>query len=119
MHYVIAAAAGVALSGASGANVAFTSSNPFYSASTLLFHAPPFDKIRDSDYQPAIEAGMTQQMDEIRTIANNPEPPTFQNTIVALEKSGRLLDRVTSVFDAITSANTNDDLVKIQEIEAP
>jgi peptidyl-dipeptidase Dcp len=56
---------------------------------------------------------------EIRAIAGNPEPPSFENTVVALEKSGRLLDRVNSVFDAVTSANTNPDLQKVQQIEAP
>ena len=93
--------------------------NPFYAPSTLPFQAPPFDKIHDSDYQPAIEAGMAQQLAEIRAIADNPDPPTFENTLVALEKSGRLLDRVMSVFDAVTSANTNPDLQKVQQIEAP
>src|ERR1700733_9099156 len=83
------------------------------------FQAPPFDKIQDSDYQPAIEAGMAQQLAEIRVIADNPEPPSFENTVVALEKSGRLLDRVNSVFDAVTGANTNPDLQKVQQIEAP
>ncbi|MFY9676235.1 MAG: dipeptidyl carboxypeptidase II, partial [Terriglobales bacterium] len=68
----------------------FGPSNPFYSASTLPFQAPPFDKIKDSDYQPAIEAGMAQQLEEVRLIADNPAPPTFENTIVALEKTGQL-----------------------------
>ncbi|MGC2404726.1 MAG: M3 family metallopeptidase [Acidobacteriaceae bacterium] len=120
MHYVIAAAAGVALSSTTAAaNVDFGPNNPVDAPSTLPFHAPPFDKIRDGDYQPAIEAGIAQQLDEVRAIAGNSEPPTFENTIVALEKSGRLLDRVTSVFDAVTGANTNPDLEKVQEIETP
>ena len=62
---------------------------------------------------------MTQQLVEIRAIADSPEAPTFENTIVAMEKSGRLLDRVTSVFDAVTSANTDPVLEKVQETEAP
>jgi peptidyl-dipeptidase Dcp len=57
----------------------------------LPFHAPPFDKIKDSDYQPAIEAGIAQNLDEIRAIADNPAEPTFENTIVAMEKSGQLV----------------------------
>ena len=61
--------------------------------SSLPFHAPPFDKIKDTDYQPAIEAGMAQQLAEVRAIAANPAAPTFENTFVPLEKSGRLLDR--------------------------
>ena len=68
-------------------------SNPFYAQSSLPFHAPPFDKIKDTDYQPAIEAGMAQQLAEVRAIAANPAAPTFENTFVPLEKSGRLLDR--------------------------
>src|SRR5215471_12650939 len=66
----------------------FGPSNPFYAASTLPLQAPPFDKIKDTDYQPAIEAGMAQQREEVRAIAENPDPPTFENTFVALEKSG-------------------------------
>jgi peptidyl-dipeptidase Dcp len=104
---------------ATAADAAFGPSNPFYAPSTLPFHAPPFDKIHDSDYQPAIEAGMAAQIKEIRAIADNPAPPTFDNTIVAMEKSGQLLDRVTEVFEAVTGANTNADLQKIEEIETP
>src|SRR5580693_4357989 len=65
------------------ADSSFGPSNPFYQASNLPFHAPPFDKIKDSDYQPAIDAGMAQQIAEIETIANNSAEPTFDNTIVA------------------------------------
>ncbi len=72
----------------------FGPNNPFYAPSTLPFRAPDFSKIKDADYQPAIEAGMAEQIKEVEAIANNPEPPTFENTIVALEKSGQLLDRV-------------------------
>src|SRR5689334_24397968 len=87
------------------AKPAFGPSNPFYAESTLPFHAPPFDKIKDSDYQPAIEAGMAQQRDEMKGIAENPAPPTFENTIVAMEKTGRLFDRSMSAFGAVTGAN--------------
>jgi peptidyl-dipeptidase Dcp len=97
----------------------FGPSNPFYSASSLPFEAPPFDKIKDSDYQPAIEAGMAQQQAEIQAIADNPDAPTFENTIVAMEKTGRLLDRVMSAFDGVTGANTNPELQKVKSIEAP
>src|SRR6202522_4559912 len=122
IHYAITAAAGaIALSAsatpATAAN--FDTSNPFYAPSTLPFQAPHFDKIQDSDYQPAIEAGMAQQMEEIRAIANSPDAPTFDNTLVAMEKSGRLLDRVMAVFDAVTGANTDPALQKVQETEAP
>ena len=97
----------------------FGPSNPFYAASTLPLQAPPFDKIKDSDYQPAIEAGMAQQQEEVRAIAENPDPPTFENTLVALEKSGQLFNRVNLVFNAVSGANRNPTLDKVQEIEAP
>jgi peptidyl-dipeptidase Dcp len=97
----------------------FGPSNPFYAPSPLPFQAPPFDKIKDSDYQPAIEAGMVQQREEVRVIAENPVAPTFDNTIVALEKSGQLLNRVMQVFGGVTGANLNPTLQKVQEIEAP
>jgi peptidyl-dipeptidase Dcp len=98
---------------------AFGPSNPFYAASTLAFHAPAFDKIKDSDYQPAIDAGMAQKVKETDAIADSPAAPTFENTFVALEKSGRLLDRVMEVFVCVTGANTDDELEKVQEYEAP
>jgi peptidyl-dipeptidase Dcp len=97
----------------------FGPQNPFYAPSPLPFHAPPFDKIKDSDYQPAIDAGMAEQLKEVEAIANNPAPPTFENTLVALEKSGRLLDRVTNVFNGVMTANTDETLQKVQEYEAP
>ena len=81
-------AAGIVVLGAThpalAATAEFGPSNPFYAPSTLPFHAPPFDKIKDADYQPAIEAGMAQQQAEIQAIADNPAPSTFDNTIVAL-----------------------------------
>jgi peptidyl-dipeptidase Dcp len=93
--------------------------NPFFTPSKLPFEAPPFDKIKDSDYKPAIEEGMKKQLDEIKKITGNPAPPTFENTLVALEKSGQLLTRVSLVFNAVTSANTDSLLQKVQEEEAP
>ena len=101
------------------ANDEFGPTNPFYAASPLPFQAPPFDKIKDSDYQPAIEAGMAQQRAEVRAIADNPAPPTFENTIVAMEKSGQLFNRVMQVFGGVTGANLSPELQKVQEIEAP
>ncbi len=98
---------------------AFGPENPFYAPSTLPFHAPPFDKIKDSDYQPAIEAGMARQLEEMQVIADNQAPPTFENTVVAMEKTGALLDRVTSAFFGVTGANTNPTLEKLQAVEAP
>ena len=96
-----------------------SATNPFFAASTLPFQAPPFDRIKDGDYQPAIEKGMADQLAEWRKIADNPEAPTFENTFVALQKSGALLNRVMAVFNGVTSANTDDTLQKVQEEEAP
>jgi peptidyl-dipeptidase Dcp len=98
---------------------AAAATNPFFTASTLPFQAPPFDKIKDSDYQPAIEKGMAEQLAEVEKIADNPAPATFENTYVALEKTGVLLDRVMAVFNGVTGANTDDALQKVQEEEAP
>ncbi|HEY4093723.1 MAG TPA: peptidyl-dipeptidase Dcp [Luteibacter sp.] len=93
--------------------------NPLLTASTLPFQAPPFDKITDADFQPAIEEGMKQELAEVNAIADSAEEPTFDNTIVALEKSGVLLDRAQKIFGALTGANTNDTLQKVEEDEAP
>jgi peptidyl-dipeptidase Dcp len=97
----------------------FGPANPFYAPSTLPFQAPPFDKIKDEDFQPALEAGMQQQQAEIQAIADNPAAPTFDNTIVAMEKTGRLLDRAASAFFGVTGANTNPTLQQVKTIEAP
>src|SRR5215471_21825186 len=80
----------------------FGPSNPFYAASTLPLQAPPFDKIKDADYQPAIEAGMAQQREEVTRIANDPAAATFENTIVAMEKTGRLFERAMLAFNCVT-----------------
>jgi peptidyl-dipeptidase Dcp len=115
--------AGMIALGASGAAVAQTAAfgpeNPFYTASALPYHAPPFDRIKDADYQPAIEAGMAEQLKEVEAIADNSAAPTFANTIVAMEKTGLLLDRVEAAFSGVTGANTNPALEKVQKIEAP
>src|SRR5207237_6235956 len=87
--------------------------------STVPYHAPRFDLIRNEHYQTALEEGMRQQLAEIDAIAKQTAPPTFDNTIVAMEKSGALLTRVSKTFSAVIGANTNDTLQKIQEIDAP
>ncbi len=94
-------------------------SNPFSQASTLPFQAPPFNKIKNEDYEPALREGIKQQLNEIKTIADNAAAPTFENTLVALEKSGALLRRVNNAFNAVTGANTNDTLQQLQETIAP
>ena len=93
--------------------------NPLMQPSTLPFGAPPFDRISDSDYQPAIEAGMAQQLKEIDAIANNPAPPTFENTLVAMEKSGQLLSRADLAFRAVVQANSDPTLLRVREVTAP
>ncbi|MEO8034260.1 MAG: M3 family metallopeptidase, partial [Acidobacteriota bacterium] len=97
----------------------FSSTNPFSSASTLQYQAPPFDKITDADYQPAIEEGMKQHLVEVDAIANGPQPATFANTIEPLERSGALLTRAAKVFFALTGSNTNDTIQKIEAEESP
>jgi peptidyl-dipeptidase Dcp len=92
---------------------------PFDKPSTLPLQAPPFDTIKDTDYEPAFVQAMKQQIAEIDSIANNPAAPTFQNTIVAMEKSGRMLDRVSLAFSGVVGANTNDTLDKTQSDVAP
>ncbi|HWZ15736.1 MAG TPA: peptidyl-dipeptidase Dcp [Mucilaginibacter sp.] len=93
--------------------------NPFFAPSKLPFQAPAFDKIKNSDFKPAIEEGIRQQMAEIEKIADNTAAPTFANTIVAMEKSGQLLKRVNLVFNVLTGAYTNPELQKVESEEAP
>ena len=93
--------------------------NPFYSESDLYMKFPPFDKIKNEHYLPAFEKGIKEHIIEIETIANNVQNPTFNNTIIAMETSGQLLDRVSTVFFSLTSANTNDDMEKIRSDMAP
>ncbi len=93
--------------------------NPLLTPSTLPFQAPPFDKIKDSDYLPAFEEGMKQHLAEIRKIADNPEPATFANTLEAMERSGETLTRVSRIFFGLVQADTNDARQKIQEEMAP
>jgi peptidyl-dipeptidase Dcp len=114
-----AAVVGAGGSQVCGANAEFGPANPFYSPSTLPFGAPPFDKISDADYQPAIEAGMRGQLAELRTITSGRSPATFGNTLVPLERSGRLLARAAAVFNAVSEANTNPTLQAVKADLAP
>ena len=95
------------------------SDNPLFTPSSLPFEAPDFDAISEKHYRPAFEAGMKEELEEMEAIANNPEAPTFENTIVAMEKSGALLRRTSSVFYNLTSAHTNDKIQEIQSEMAP
>ena len=93
--------------------------NPFFAESPLPHQHPPFDRIDDAHYAPAFERGMADQIAEIETIAGASEPPTFDNTIVALERSGQLLNRVAATFFALSSADTNDAINAIRNEMAP
>jgi len=95
------------------------SSNPLLSESTLPYHAPPFDKIKDDHFAPAIEAGMREQLKEVDAVANNSEKPGFDNTVVALERTGRLLDRAQRTFSNLNACNTNPAMQKIETEMAP
>lgn len=92
-----------------------SSENPFLSVSLLPYQAPRFDVIEDGHYRPAFDAALRQKREEIAAIAGNNAPATFDNTLVALEKSGELLGRVTSIFFAMTAAHTNDTLQRLDE----
>jgi peptidyl-dipeptidase Dcp len=116
---LLAIPAVIALAALTAGPVTSAPENPLMQPSTLPFGALPFDRITDSDYQPAIEAGMAQQLQEIDAIANNPAPPTFDNTFVAMEKSGRLLDRATGAFGVEVATNSNPQLLRVREIVAP
>ncbi len=93
---------------------AATQANPFFAESPLPLHYPQFDKIKDSDFAPAFDAGMVQQLKEVDAIANNKAAPTFENTLIALENSGAVLDRATTVFFALIGADTNDTRKQLQ-----
>ncbi len=93
--------------------------NPFFVESTLPYQLPAFDQIDDTDFLPAFERGMAVQLEEVDAIVNATAPPTFENTLVALERSGRLLDRVATTFFNLTSADTNDTMDDIRTEIAP
>jgi peptidyl-dipeptidase Dcp len=93
--------------------------NPFFLPSTLPYQLPDFARITESDYEPAFEEGMREHLIEVASITNNPETPTFENTIVALERSGQILSRVSHVFFNKTSSDTSEVLEALQAKIAP
>ncbi|MDQ2834791.1 MAG: M3 family metallopeptidase [Acidobacteriota bacterium] len=93
--------------------------NPFFLVSALPWQAPAFDKIKNSDYLPAIEAGMAEQRREVGAIVEKGEAASFANTLVALEKTGTLLQRAMAAFNLMTGANTNPELERIERELAP
>jgi peptidyl-dipeptidase Dcp len=114
-----AAPAAAESASASPSATAAMTDNPLLQESSLDFHYPPFDKIKNEHYAPAFEKGMVDQLKEIEPIAANPEAPTFENTIVALEKTGDLLGRVSRIFFNLAGANTNPALQKVETEMAP
>jgi len=101
------------------ATATLPASNPFATPSSLPFGTPDFSRIKDSDYLPALLAGMAEQKREVAAIANQTAPATFDNTVVAMEKSGLLLERANLAFSAVNGANTNDTLQATDTKTAP
>src|SRR5664279_454179 len=93
--------------------------NPFFEPSTLPFGMPPFADIEDEHYSPAFDTGMAQQLAEIEAITSQSDAPTFENTVIPLEKSGQLLSRVAIVFFNKTSADGNAATDALEEEIAP
>ncbi|NGZ83188.1 M3 family metallopeptidase [Duganella sp. SAP-35] len=116
---VVAAALGLAFSQTVLAAPAALAGNPLATASTLPFNYPAFDKIKDEHFAPAFVEGMRIQLKEIEAIANSKAAPSFDNTIVAMEKSGALLTRVQTTFANLQGANTNDKLDAIDSEMSP
>ena len=106
--------AGMAKAPAPAEAASSEAANPLFTASTLPLQYPPFDKIKDSDFGPAFDRGMAEQLKEVDAIANNAEPATFDNTIVAMEKGGQILERATTIFFSLVGADTNDARKAIQ-----
>jgi peptidyl-dipeptidase Dcp len=104
---------------ATGASATLPASNPFAKPSTLPFETPDFSKIKDTDYLPALLAGMAQQKREVTAIANQKATPTFANTVEAMENTGLLLERANLAFNAVNGANTNDTLQATDTKTAP
>jgi len=100
-------------------NTAGNDDNPFYQASTLPFEYPHFDRIEDQHFVPAMERGMDEHLEQVELIADSAAPATFENTIVAMERSGELLGRVTTVFFSLAGADTNDKRQAIQREMSP
>lgn len=93
--------------------------NPFYSEFDTPFHVPPFDLIKADHYMPAFLEGMKLEKAEIEVIVNNPDAPTFENTVIAYTRTGNFLSRVSSVFGGLSGANTTDELKVIAKEIAP
>ncbi|MEN3278776.1 MAG: peptidyl-dipeptidase Dcp [Massilia sp.] len=119
MAHAQTAAQGAPAQAVSQAATPFDASNPFAKPSTLPFNYPPFDKVKNEHFAPAFIEGMRQEAAEIEAIANNKAAPTFENTIVAMERSGQLLNRVQAMFGTLTGSYTNDTLQALQKELSP
>jgi len=113
------AAAAPAAAAPAATSAAAQAGNPFFKLSPLPFHYPQFDLIKDEHFAPAYAEGMTQHLKEIEAIANSTKPATFDNTIVAMERSGQLLTRVSTTFSNLQGANTNPQLDAIDTEMSP
>jgi len=118
MKNLIFAAAMSCIVCACGQQAADTS-NPFLSEFETPYGTPDFDRIKVEHYEPAFLKGIKQQNEEIKAIVENPDEPTFENTIVALDNSGEILARVSGVFFALTEADTNDEMMALEAKIAP
>ncbi len=118
---LLAVAAFLALGGCAGQSSDDITSgdNPFLAPYGTAFDVPPFDRIQPEHFEPAFEEGMKQERAEIAAIGENPDAPTFENTIAALDRSGHLLGEVDAVFHNLISANTNDQLRQINQRMSP
>lgn len=93
--------------------------NPFFSAFNTPFETPPFDLIKNEHFLPAIKKGIELHQAEIEAIVNNPQPPTFENTILAFDRSGKFLERVQAVFGTLQSANTSPEARRLPNSPRP
>ena len=116
-YLIMAMFAGIALTSCNKGGV--VSQNPFMSEYKTPYGVPPFDKITNADYLPAFKAGIKQQQEEIAAIVKNSEAPTFENTILAMENSGEILDKVSNVFFNITESNSTDEIQAIADSVSP
>ncbi len=120
MKKIITATAFIAfLCSCSPSDPNINSKNPFFTEYQTSFNVPPFDLIKTEHFKPALLKGMEEEMVEIAAICNNPEQPTFENTIVAMDQSGELLRKVRTVFFGLTSANTTDELDELSREMSP